>query len=238
MGLDTVELVLEIEEAFGVSIPDECAQEMRTVEDIYEFLLLRCPVAEQGSASRCLTAAAFYRLRRGLCEVAALERRDVRPSTPVTSLLPRGSRRATWQRLGELLALKLPPLQRPAWLSQCLLYGPLVAVAVSAFWLAIDRPGRLHDGWPALAAWGVYLAVEGYLGTRQFAVWLPRGTHTLGDLARDALARNAGAFRDPLLAWHHREIWHTLVRIISTQLGVDPARVTPQATIVGDLGAG
>jgi len=37
-SLDTVELVMEIEESFSVSIPDEDAQKMQTVGDSIEYI--------------------------------------------------------------------------------------------------------------------------------------------------------------------------------------------------------
>lgn len=37
-SLDTVELVMEIEEAFSISIPDEDAQKMQSVGDAIEYI--------------------------------------------------------------------------------------------------------------------------------------------------------------------------------------------------------
>jgi acyl carrier protein len=37
-SLDTVELVMEIEEAFSISIPEEDAQKMQTVGDAVEYI--------------------------------------------------------------------------------------------------------------------------------------------------------------------------------------------------------
>ena len=37
-SLDTVELVLELEDAFGIEIPDEDAEDMHTVADVYNYL--------------------------------------------------------------------------------------------------------------------------------------------------------------------------------------------------------
>jgi len=37
-SLDTVELVLELEDAFGIEIPDEDAEDMHTVADFYNYL--------------------------------------------------------------------------------------------------------------------------------------------------------------------------------------------------------
>ncbi len=37
-SLDTVELVMEMEEEFDIEIPDEDANELRTVNDVIEYL--------------------------------------------------------------------------------------------------------------------------------------------------------------------------------------------------------
>jgi hypothetical protein len=57
MGLDTVELVMEIEEAFDISIPDDRASKMLTVGDVYEFILEKTADSTLKS-STCLSAAA------------------------------------------------------------------------------------------------------------------------------------------------------------------------------------
>lgn len=62
MGLDTVELVIEVEESFGISIGDEDAPGIVTVGDLFEYVLERV-----GSRpTLCLTSLAFYRLRRAI----------------------------------------------------------------------------------------------------------------------------------------------------------------------------
>jgi len=37
-SLDTVELIMEFESAFNISIPDKDAEKVKTVEDVYEYL--------------------------------------------------------------------------------------------------------------------------------------------------------------------------------------------------------
>ena len=39
MGLDTVELVIEVEESFGFSIDDNDASSLETVGDLYAYIL-------------------------------------------------------------------------------------------------------------------------------------------------------------------------------------------------------
>ncbi len=60
MGLDTVEFVMEIEEAFDISIPDDRASKMLTVRDVYEFTLDKTADSTLKS-STCLSAAATFR---------------------------------------------------------------------------------------------------------------------------------------------------------------------------------
>jgi hypothetical protein len=61
-GLDTVELLLAIEEEFGVDIPDD-AERLTTVGETYEWLRTRLASTP---AVDCLTQKVFYKLRRAL----------------------------------------------------------------------------------------------------------------------------------------------------------------------------
>ncbi len=96
MGLDGVELVMDVEEKFGVAIPDDLAQTMRTVGDLYEYLVTQCNGDRQ---SGCLTSAAFYQVRQGICKTLRVERHDVRPATWIDELVGRSSYRRSWARL-------------------------------------------------------------------------------------------------------------------------------------------
>src|SRR5262249_16894428 len=80
MGLDTVELVMEVEEAFGITIPDQEAEKIQTVGDLYHYILATLggpPLTTPG----CLSAAAFYRLRRQLMGRFRIERRRIQPAS-------------------------------------------------------------------------------------------------------------------------------------------------------------
>ena len=43
MGLDIVELVMEVEETFGIDIPDHDAERLRTVGDLYWYVREHVP---------------------------------------------------------------------------------------------------------------------------------------------------------------------------------------------------
>jgi acyl carrier protein len=64
MGLDSVELVMNTEEHFGIEIPDEIAETLFTVGDLHGFI-----VAELGRIGRERSAeTVFVELRKLICD--------------------------------------------------------------------------------------------------------------------------------------------------------------------------
>ncbi|MEM6770468.1 MAG: phosphopantetheine-binding protein, partial [Bacteroidota bacterium] len=63
MGLESVEMVIAVEDRFGVTIPDEAAEKIETVGSLYEFLL---SVLKSTPGDRCKSQHVFYRIRRWL----------------------------------------------------------------------------------------------------------------------------------------------------------------------------
>jgi acyl carrier protein len=95
MGLDLVEFVMAVEEAFGIAIPDEDAQELLTPGDLVRYLERRLG---QGEGS-CLEQRAFYSLRRAGMSVLRQPRGSFRPDTRWDAILPSKRRRRAWQLL-------------------------------------------------------------------------------------------------------------------------------------------
>ncbi len=84
MGLDSVELVMGWEEAFGIDIPDAAVERMQTVRDAADWIAARVgarPLAP------CRTHRAFHRLRRVLRDELGVPRGAVRPETRMVELL-------------------------------------------------------------------------------------------------------------------------------------------------------
>ena len=111
MGLEAVEFVLEIEEEFKISIPDDGLMVIRTLGQVHDYLLETCAGRRRTDGP---VRAAFYRLRRALIEVLGVERRAMRPSTPLLTVLGNRRRHQTWKRLQRALQLTLPPLENHA----------------------------------------------------------------------------------------------------------------------------
>ena len=100
-------LVMAVEEKFGLTIPDAEAEKIRTMGQLYDYVLAR---VARGQAQVCVTSAAFYRLRRALGEVCGVPRERVRPRARVEDLVPLPDRPRAWQELrARLDNLHLPP---------------------------------------------------------------------------------------------------------------------------------
>lgn len=106
MGLDGVELVVEIEEAFDTPIPDEAAAGMRTPGDLFHYLAESAFKAT--AAGPCLSQAVFNRLRRGVVAEFDVDRSDVRPRAGIVKTIPQFLVRARRRSLLRRLAFRRP----------------------------------------------------------------------------------------------------------------------------------
>ena len=87
MGFQDVEMVLEVEEAFDISIDDTEAAAVATVGDLCE--LVRQKFEESGrsgtaAAAVCRSARVFYSLRRYLIDKLGVPRESVRRDADVS----------------------------------------------------------------------------------------------------------------------------------------------------------
>jgi len=228
MGLDSVELILAVEEGFQIHIADEEAQEALTVGDLYDLVLSKLDCRD---SRRCLTSAAFYRTRRGIVEALGLQRTDVRPSTQLEAILPKATRNAKWQRIQESMKLDLPCLHHTT--SSC--FG-LTAICVA---LTVGSGLYLQSG---LVGLGLLLLLGLVAGaflvhfTPELAVQFPSSDATVGDLAKGVLAANHRHFMAEIGTRSRNNVWEVLCAIIENQLGVERAKLTPDARFVVDLG--
>lgn len=110
MGLEAVEVVMGLEEAFALEIPDEVAARLLTPRQVAEYVAARLPVVPSDG---CATQRTFYALRRGLRYVGV--QGDLRPDTPMDTLLGREGWRVTWTRVRVRAGGPDWPAEPPPW---------------------------------------------------------------------------------------------------------------------------
>ncbi len=232
MGLDSIEILMDVEDAFGITIENAEAGSISTVGDMFHLVAMKCQVLP---GDRCLSARAFHQLRRAILAVHPAAPARLRPSTPIDEALPSEGRRAVWRRLAEATALRLPALHASATTVGWLICGTVVgAVALGVL-----------AGWQTLAAIGVGVGALafGVLGRMAYMIASRTAGHvpscrTLGELAHLILCRNFGTIARESGVGYHRELWPLLCRVIGDVLGVDPGELRPEQSFVKDLNVG
>src|SRR5215211_383289 len=110
MGLDVVEMLMDLEDHFRLTIPDAEAQRLHSVGDLYVYLLAR---TGRPATQPCPTSRAFYRFRRALTGELGVERSRVCPAVPLRDLLTAETAATAWPRVAATLGLREPPDLNP-----------------------------------------------------------------------------------------------------------------------------
>lgn len=228
MGLDAVELVMSVEDAFQINISDEEASKTRTVGELYDLVLSKIKIKgthDEESSRRCLTSAAFYRVRRAMVQVLHIDRRKITPKTELLDLLPRPQRRDNWGRIKQSINLKMPKLQ-PNWGVILIKFVILMAVGIAL--------GLLQY----VGIWG--LTIVSLISALVMTKFMPAlhtslPASTVGALAEQIYLANLKQLAEENGGLNEREVWGALRQIIIRQLGVKPEEVTPEARFIEDL---
>lgn len=215
MGLDGVELVMAVEEKFGIEIADQEAQDIRTPRmfcDVIEKKLRTVP------SDGCLTQRAFYLLRRAFRDDFAVSRKMFRPDTKLEILVPRRGRQQHWRQLKEHLgALVWPKLRFPRIVSITIVLV-LLGVGLSAYiWAGPGNPTQ------AFVVTGLALGISCLV---IFPLASPFRTsfagQTIGTLAEYVVTSNSFLFGSASEQWTRERIRLELRMIVVDQLGVQP----------------
>jgi acyl carrier protein len=217
MGLDSVELVLAVEEEFGITISDAEASRCRTPGDLIAIVTDRMLPAGRPT---CRSQAAFHRLRRSLGSVLGVPRNAVKLDAPIDRWLPAHARRQTWDRLRkEIGSRRWPELERPAWLQ-----ATLWSLALAAGGTGLTWQGPIT---------GLGLAaVAGIVATRLTRPWadhLPAGHETVRSLVSYIPS-------PPNSNWTRADVASRIREIVIEQLSLNPTDYREDADFIRDLG--
>jgi len=102
MGLDGIEFIMAVEDAFQVAIADDAVSRVDTPRNLVDFL---CERLGADGEPICLEQRAFHRLRRAAMQVLGRDRSDIVPVTRWDAILPGRQRRHYWQLLGRAASI-------------------------------------------------------------------------------------------------------------------------------------
>lgn len=143
MGLDSVELVLAVEETFGISIPDGDASTLITPALLISYV--QRAVSSKPVQRPCLSQRAFHRVRSSLCEVTEFSRSDIRLETRIDHLFPKSDRQQRWDTFAVVTGLRsLPRLT----LGRGTLFAPKLVRDIVSFEIgAMSETNRVTGDW-------------------------------------------------------------------------------------------
>ncbi|MCC6661477.1 MAG: hypothetical protein IT437_11390 [Phycisphaerales bacterium] len=228
--MDSVELVMEVEDHFKVTLPDSECSLVRTVADLAGLVISKLP-RESG---KCPTATRFFQVRDHVLETAGLPPRALRPKTKLEVVFPRRRRRAMWAMLRGRDPIIPRLVASPAvdqaflWLSGVGLFAWLLASA--ATWGAAGGVAAVLMGMVALIAGGSLTA----FAYSRLAVCFPEGCVTVGDLVRQTLPPQIPTERGRRLA-AEQAVLQKVREIIAEQLGLKLDEVRPESRFIEDL---
>lgn len=219
MGLDGVELVMEVEDRFNIRLADHDVERVRTVADLAALVLARMPSLR----GVCPTARSFYELRT-LLTLRGIERSDVRPRTRLAELFPPGSRES-WKALCAE-DRRLPRLRVSPRLDGVVLWT--AALSIFVWFMATAVLLARGGGFAVLISLGV-MAVGGaaFAFSRSvLARHFPPGMVTIGDVARAIapIERSGNRLLDEL------RVLEEVRKLTAEQLGLPIEDVRPEST--------
>jgi hypothetical protein len=228
MGLDSVELVMALEEQFGVSFTDEEYTRCRTPGNLIDVL---CAKFQKTEEQFCLSQGAFYILRRTCMQQFNTPRQTITPDTPLQEFFPIANCRKPWEELQQaVLARTWPLLLRPLWLSM------LLAIIIGVvFGATFFKCWTLDFGMIGSISTAIFIAV--LISLLSFWITIP---------LQRVLPREIRKIRDiiPFVStsrkiknkWNRTHIAQLVRVIVIEQLGLAESAYREDADLVSDLG--
>jgi hypothetical protein len=161
----------------------------------------------------------FCVLRAGLCESLGVDRRDVRPATPLDELLPVDRRREAWKQLRRR-GLQLPALE----LSGRDLHRNFWMVLRATVSLAVHL-----QRWSAMLL-AIPLAMVVHRVTRRRAVHFPLDLQTVGELV--IYATRFGEHKESGYRWTRNEIALKVRMTVAESVGLPLEAVQPETRLM------
>lgn len=224
MGMDGVEIVMAVEDAFDIRIEDAEVEKIVTPRQLIELVQDKVANVE---TEICLSHRAFNLVRRYFTIHHGLPRKGFKLTTHLDTLFPRQPRKVVLRDMAlEVGTEPFPPLVRPSWLVKTLF---VISVACGAYFGI--RESSASIGIAVSAATGFL----GFLLTQPFRNDFPKGLKTAGELALWVKRHKPDLASKSQKAWTHVQIAARVREIVIDVLGCEKI-YRDDARFVQDLG--
>jgi acyl carrier protein len=229
MGLDSVELVMEFEEAFGIKLEDEEVTKTVTPRMVIDLIFSKLKTADERI---CRSQRAFYTIRRVLVQTFGLDRKSITPDMRLRDSISKPREKEVWEQMKAALSPRSwPALVLPRWMSRSIL---VLCFAVFVAGVIATIPLSRHVG--AAFACGIALAglfgIIGVIITRPSRTLIPPRFQSIRDMIPYAITS------DRMTGWTREEVAVVVKRITTEQLGLDESEYTEDSRFVEDFHVG
>ena len=232
MGLEAVEIVMAVEEKFGISIPDEDAEKFATPGDMTDYIFGK---VQHADLTTCLSQRAFHLLRQAWMTKFSTPRKEFSLGTRIEDVVPHENRRILWADLGRGIgATSWPSLERP----RSLVAGLVILTTVTFVGIYIGTARLLGFGSdvPILLGLtgGIAIAWTAAVTTRPFRTAIPSRFGHIKDLVEYMVARNTQLVKTDSKKWTREEVWCAVREIVIEVTGIHD--FTEKSHFVKDIG--
>jgi acyl carrier protein len=219
MGLDTVELVIAIEDEFGIHIDNEDAASLTTPGEVTDFVLTRVRMLPEDNY---LVKRGFYEIRKILINEFSIEKKNIKPSTKIVDLLG-DDLKSNWQSLHAALRVDHFPILEPSrQVYYFFILVPPLIVTSSVF--------LIFGNIVASIVLFLFLMLLGENTSTVYGSVVPKKYNLVSDLIPFVSTSSDKV-------WSRQEILNKIIEITSEQLGVPVVDIKESSKFVQDLGA-
>lgn len=230
MGLDSVELLVEVENAFGIDIPNPEAEKIITVGQFHDSVWEKIKDRE---SLNCKSAVLFYRLRKFFYLEYGILRKNFKTDTELESLISKEGRKIKWNYIQKELDLELPNLILPQKIRTLISYFGWISILGGLVFsiIAVKIEGLSKSYW-AIPVLGALMTIS---LNRIFRPLRTEFEHkTIKTLINQILVLNNKKLNS-LYGSNRLEMEKVINMIINEKTGVPFEEIKKDAEIVKDL---
>lgn len=231
MGLDSVEILVNVENAFGITISNYEAEKIYTVGDIHNIVWRNI----QGRQSmRCRSQQLFYKLRYILINRYKVPSEAIEPDASLNNIFPKKNRRLKYHKLQKELQLKLPELELPVIWGRVLFIMGFVLIAGMLIVALVLIYGYDRTRWLfLLPALGLLSTV--FISNILDAVRTEFKPDIVKDYTKLVLSLNYGTLMQDK-SIDRKEMEVLINNVIAETIGLDLHEILPEKSLTDDLG--
>jgi acyl carrier protein len=231
MGLDSVEILVNVENAFGITISNYEAEKIVTVGDIHSVVWRNV----QGRQSmRCKSQQLFYKLRYVLINKLKVPREVIEPDASLNKIFPKINRRPKYRKLQKEFRLKLPDLELPVvWTRVLIVTGVILIPGTLAFALVLIY-GYGYTKWLYLLP-GLGFISTVFISNVLDAVRTIFRPDKIKDFTHMVLSLNYGTLMQEK-GINRVEMEIVINNIIAETIGLELQEISPEKSLTNDLG--